>query len=47
VRALGRTSPPINIVLLPMEGDPSAPTWFWRLAKATRGSFVSPSRDWP
>ncbi|MCU0976099.1 MAG: hypothetical protein MUC71_07270 [Steroidobacteraceae bacterium] len=47
VRALGRSPPPINVVLLPMEGDPSAPTYFWRLAQATGGAFVSPSRDWP
>ncbi len=47
VRALGRAPPPINVVLLPMEGDPSAPTYFWRLAQLTGGAFVSPSRDWP
>lgn len=47
VRALGRASPPINVVLLPMEGDPSAPTYFWRLAQVTGGAFVSPSKDWP
>jgi hypothetical protein len=38
---------PVNIVLLPMEGDPVAPSAFWNLAKATGGSFMAPSRDWP
>jgi hypothetical protein len=47
VRSLSRQGPPINIVLLPMEGDPAAPTWFWRLAQATGGAFLSPPRDWP
>ena len=47
VRSLGKSPPPMNVVLLPMEGDPAAPTWFWRLAQATGGSFLSPPRDWP
>jgi hypothetical protein len=38
---------PVNIILYPMEGDPMAASAFWRLAKNTRGSFFSPSRDWP
>jgi len=38
---------PFNIILFPMEGDPLAADAFWRLAKDTRGSFFSPSRDWP
>ncbi len=38
---------PVNIIMYPMEGDPYAPTAFWRLAKATRGSFFCPSEDWP
>ena len=47
VRSLGRQPPPINVVLLPMEGDPAAPTWFWRLAQSTGGAFLSPAGDWP
>jgi hypothetical protein len=47
VRSLPQRPPPINIVLLPMEGDPAAPTWFWRLARVTGGSFLSPPKDWP
>ena len=47
IRSLPPPSPPINIVLLPMEGDPSAPIFFWRLARATGGGFLSPAKDWP
>ena len=38
---------PVNIILSPMEGDPMAASEFWQLAQVTRGSFMSPSRDWP
>lgn len=38
---------PINIILAPMEGDPMAASAFWQLAQASRGSFMTPSRDWP
>ncbi len=38
---------PVNIVLLPMEGDPRAASAFWRLAQTSKGSFFSPARDWP
>jgi hypothetical protein len=47
VRSLPPSPPPVSIVLLPMEGDPSAPIYFWRLARATGGGFLSPARDWP
>lgn len=38
---------PVNVVLLPMEGDAEAPSAFWRLAIASRGAYLAPSRDWP
>ncbi len=38
---------PVNIILAPMEGDPMAASEFWQLAQVSRGSFMSPSRDWP
>lgn len=38
---------PVNIILMPIEGDPSAAGAFWELALATRGSLLSPSKDWP
>jgi Mg-chelatase subunit ChlD len=47
VKALPPSPPPISIVLLPMEGDPSAPIYFWRLARSTGGGFLSPAKDWP
>lgn len=38
---------PMNVILLPMEGDPAAAHAFWGLAIAHRGSFLSPAEDWP
>lgn len=38
---------PVNVILLPLEGDPLAASAYWRLAVATGGSFLNPSPDWP
>jgi len=38
---------PVNTLLYPMEGDPMAAPAYWKLAIATRGSFLTPSVDWP
>ncbi len=38
---------PIDIVLLPMKGDPLAAHAYWRLARRSSGAYVIPSRDWP
>ncbi len=38
---------PVNVILAPMEGDPMAASEFWKLAQLTKGSFLSPSKDWP
>jgi len=38
---------PVNVILLPMEGDPEAAIRFWDLAMRTRGSFLAPAKDWP
>jgi len=38
---------PVNTILLPMEGDAYAAAVFWKLAIDTRGSFMTPARDWP
>jgi hypothetical protein len=38
---------PVNIILLPMEGDPMAAASFWQLAQLSGGSFMTPSADWP
>jgi hypothetical protein len=42
-----RASVPVNVILFPMEGDPMAPSAFWKLAIGTGGAYVSPSEDWP
>jgi von Willebrand factor type A domain len=48
-RALGKypNKVPANVILMPMEGDPSAPSAFWALARRTNGSFLMPAKDWP
>lgn len=38
---------PVNIILLPLEGDPSATAAYWQLAQYSQGSFITPSKDWP
>lgn len=38
---------PMNVILMPMEGDPSAPSAFWLASRRTGGSFLSPAKDWP
>lgn len=38
---------PVNTILLPMEGDAYAAAAYWQLAVNTKGSFMTPSRDWP
>jgi hypothetical protein len=38
---------PVNIILYPMEGDPMASPAFWKVAMATQGSMMTPSKDWP
>ncbi len=38
---------PVNTLLFPIEGDPLAAVSFWQLAIQSKGSFITPSRDWP
>ncbi|MFT5131625.1 MAG: hypothetical protein ACI9SC_000084 [Gammaproteobacteria bacterium] len=38
---------PVNTILSPMEGDPDAANAFWKLSQLTKGSYMSPSEDWP
>jgi hypothetical protein len=38
---------PVDVILLPMQGDLPAPHMFWTLARATGGNFLMPSKDWP
>ena len=43
-RALGKYPErvPANVILMPMEGDPSASAAFWALARRTNGAFLMP-----
>jgi len=38
---------PVNTILFPMEGDPRAAVLYWQLAIYTKGSFFTPTTDWP
>ena len=38
---------PVNVILLPMEGDPTAAEAFWRLSLHTGGVMLAPPRSWP
>ncbi len=37
----------INVILLPLEGDPGASKNFWKLAAQNKGLLFVPSKDWP
>ena len=41
------TNVPVDVILLPMMGEPPAPHRFWTLARASGGNFLMPARDWP
>jgi hypothetical protein len=36
-----------NIILLPLEGDPQAPAFYWSWANFTGGTFITPAGTWP
>ena len=38
---------PVNVILLPLEGDLLASASYWVLAAKSGGTYMSPSRDWP
>jgi hypothetical protein len=38
---------PVDVILLPMQGDLPAPHMFWTLARQTGGNFMMPAADWP
>ena len=38
---------PVEIILMPMKGDVDAPFKYWEFARKTKGSFLTPSVDWP
>ena len=37
----------INVILLPLEGDPQASNNFWKLTAQNNGLLLVPSKDWP
>ena len=37
----------VNIILFPIEGDPLAAPYYWKLAQTTGGTFLAPPKDWP
>lgn len=37
----------INVILLPLEGDPVASDAYWRWASNTKGMLISPAAGWP
>lgn len=37
----------VNVVLLPIEGDPEASNEFWQWTSRTRGVLISPAASWP
>jgi hypothetical protein len=38
---------PVNTILFPFEGDPSAAALFWKLGSRTGGITLVPDNDWP
>jgi len=38
---------PVNVILLPMEGDPTAADAYWRLSRHTGGAMLAPPGSWP
>jgi hypothetical protein len=41
------TDVPVDVILLPMQGDLPAPHRFWTMARESGGNFMMPSADWP
>jgi len=37
----------VNVVLLPIEGDPEAAMAYWLLANQNGGTLLSPREGWP
>lgn len=37
----------VNVILLPIEGDPEAAPEYWRWSAATGGLLISPAMSWP
>lgn len=37
----------INVILLPLDGDPYASSQYWEWTRATGGTFLAPAGEWP
>ncbi|CCQ11601.1 Secreted protein, containing von Willebrand factor (VWF) type A domain [Pseudoalteromonas luteoviolacea B = ATCC 29581] len=37
----------VNVILLPIDGDPYAASMYWGWTQVTGGRFLAPSADWP
>jgi hypothetical protein len=37
----------VNVILLPLEGDPEASPNYWEWTASTGGLLISPAKDWP
>ena len=37
----------VNVILLPIEGDPFAPSLYWSWTNSNGGTFLSPAPEWP
>lgn len=47
VQQAGLTGVKVNVVLLPLEGDPGAAAAYWGWSASTKGLFISPAGSWP
>ena len=47
VKEAGLTDVKVNVILLPIEGDPSAVNEYWSWAANTGGLVISPAVNWP
>ncbi len=47
VRESNRQGTQVDVILLPLEGDPDAVNQYWLWAAATGGLMISPASNWP
>ena len=47
IQSFSQSGIPINVILLPLEGDPRAATKYRQWVATSGGKFLSPSRAWP
>ncbi len=47
VRQLSRGNVTVNVVLLPLEGDPFAAQAYWDWTRSSGGTMISPAATWP